>query len=208
MATVLTSNERGLVPAIAQDAKTGQVLMLAYMDAEALRHTLESGQAWFYSRSREELWHKGATSGNILHVRDISVDCDGDALLLRVDPTGPACHTGNTSCFFQALDRADWQIGEPSASVAVLTSLAATIAQRRQEMPEGSYTARLFQEGRERIAQKVIEEAGETALAAVAGAPERLPSEAADLLYHLLVLLEEAGVPLDQVMAELRERRR
>ncbi|MBI4236122.1 MAG: bifunctional phosphoribosyl-AMP cyclohydrolase/phosphoribosyl-ATP diphosphatase HisIE [Chloroflexi bacterium] len=208
MPTTVRLNEKGLVPAIAQDARTGQVLMLAYMDAEALRRTLETGQAWFYSRSRSELWHKGATSGHFLNVVEVRPDCDGDAILLRVEPTGPACHTGNDSCFYQEFDRAAWQAEGKAALSSVLEELAEVVAQRRREMPAGSYTADLFRAGTERIAQKVIEEAGETALAAVAGAPERVRAEAADLLYHTLVLLEAAGVTLDDVAGELEKRRR
>ncbi len=199
---------KGLVPAIAQDAETGQVLMHAYMSPESLRRTLESGQAWFYSRSRQELWHKGATSGNYLNVKEIWIDCDGDTVLLKVDPTGPACHTGRTSCFFTRLE------GEPSSyqhaegGAGVLDELHAVIRERQQTMPEGSYTARLINEGVPRVAQKVVEEAGETAIAATQGERERLTREVADLLYHTLVLLAASEVSPEAVWRELRSRRR
>jgi phosphoribosyl-ATP pyrophosphohydrolase/phosphoribosyl-AMP cyclohydrolase len=212
MPTNIQFNASGLVPAVAQDAESGEVLMVAHMDREALRRTLESGQAWFYSRSRDELWHKGETSGNYLNIVEVRPDCDGDVILLRVNPTGPACHTGNETCFYQDFDRDEWSandLDEANAGIgAVLTELADTVARRKTDMPDGSYTADLFRQGPERIAQKVIEEAGETALAAAAGAKVRTTSEAADLLYHLVVLLEETGVSFDDIASELVERRR
>lgn len=210
MPTQLTIDEKALIPAIAQDAATGAVLMVAYMNHESLTRTIESGQAWFYSRSRQELWHKGATSGNFLNVVEIRADCDGDVILLKVNAEGPACHTGNESCFYEDFDTSDWQM-EPATQDqlgATLTELAMTVAQRRKDMPEGSYTASLFERGTERIAQKVIEEGGETALAAMAKAPDRVRAEAADLLYHLTILLEDAGVSLSDVATELADRRR
>ena len=210
MPTQLIIDEKALIPAIAQDATTGAVLMVAYMNHESLTRTIESGQAWFYSRSRQALWHKGATSGHFLNVVEIRPDCDGDVILLKVNAEGPACHTGNETCFYQDFDTSDWQM-EPAAKDqlgATLTELAMTVARRRKEMPEGSYTASLFERGTERIAQKVIEEGGETALAAMAKAPERVRAEAADLLYHLTILLEDAGVSLSDVATELADRRR
>ena len=210
MPTQLVINDQALLPAIAQDADTGAVLMFAYMNHEALSRTIESGQAWFYSRSRQELWHKGATSGNFLNVVEIRPDCDGDVILLKVNPEGPACHTGSETCFFPDFDTSSWEM-EPSSSDQLgptLAELAMTVAQRRRDKPDGSYTASLFERGTERIAQKVMEEGGETALAAMAKAPERVRSEAADLLFHLTVLLEEAGVTLNEVAAELADRRR
>ena len=210
MPTQLTIDEKALIPAIAQDAQTGALLMVAYMNHESLTRTIESGQAWFYSRSRQELWHKGATSGDYLNVVEIRPDCDGDVILLKVNPEGPACHTGNDTCFYQDFDNSDWSM-EPAAQDqlgATLTELAMTVAQRRKDMPEGSYTAGLFERGTERIAQKVIEEGGETALAAMAKAPNRVRAEAADLLYHLTILLEDAGVSLSEVATELADRRR
>jgi phosphoribosyl-ATP pyrophosphohydrolase/phosphoribosyl-AMP cyclohydrolase len=171
--------------AIVQDADDGRVLMLAWMDDEALRLTRETGEAWFWSRSRKQLWRKGEASGNVLAVEEIRDDCDGDALLVRVRPAGPACHTGSTSCFAPAL----WR----------------TVVERVRERPEGSYVASLADAGLERAAQKVGEEALEAALSAVAG-DGRLAEEAADLVFHLYVLLAVAGVDIAAVEDELARR--
>ncbi len=173
--------------AIVQDAHDGRVLMLAWMDDEALRLTKETGEAWFWSRSRERLWKKGETSGNTLAVEEVRDDCDGDALLLRVRPAGPACHTGSTSCFAPAL----WR----------------TVVERVRDRPEGSYVASLADEGVERAAQKLGEEAVEAAIAATAG-DGRLVSEAADVLFHLYVLLAVAGIDVAEVEDELTRRKR
>jgi phosphoribosyl-ATP pyrophosphohydrolase/phosphoribosyl-AMP cyclohydrolase len=173
--------------AIVQDAATNRVLMLAWMDAEAERLTRETGEAWFWSRSRGELWHKGETSGNVLHVEELRDDCDGDALLVRVRPDGPACHTGSVSCFAPAL----WR----------------TVVERVRERPEGSYVASLAEAGVERSAQKLGEEAVEAAVAATAR-DGRLVKEAADVLFHLYVLLAVAGVDVAEVESELDRRRR
>ncbi len=210
MPTQLIIDEKALIPAIAQDAQTGAVLMVAYMNHESLTRTIDSGQAWFYSRSRQELWHKGATSGDYLNVVEIRPDCDGDVILLKVNPEGPACHTGNDTCFYQDFDTTEWQMEPPRQDLlgATLSELAMTVSQRKKDKPEGSYTASLFERGTERIAQKVIEEGGETALAAMAKAPDRVRAEAADLLYHLTILLEDAGVSLSDVATELADRRR
>ena len=210
MPTQLIIDEKALIPAIAQDAQTGAVLMVAYMNHESLTRTIASGQAWFYSRSRQELWHKGATSGDYLNVVEIRPDCDGDVILLKVNPEGPACHTGNDTCFYQDFDTDEWQMEPATKDLlgATLSELAMTVSQRRKDRPEGSYTASLFDRGTERIAQKVIEEGGETALAALAKAPDRVRAEAADLLYHLTILLEDAGVSLSDVATELADRRR
>ena len=201
-------NEQGLVPAIAQDANTGQVLMLGYMNPGSLKRTVEGIQVWFYSRSREDLWHKGEVSGNYLNLRELYVDCDADTILLKVEPDGPACHTGNTSCFFTSLDGMPESFQQVEPGSGVLDEIFALIQDRKHDMPEGSYTARLFEGGIGRIAQKVIEEAGETAIAATQGETENLPGEVADLLYHTLVLLSASGVSPRQVWEELRERRR
>jgi phosphoribosyl-AMP cyclohydrolase / phosphoribosyl-ATP pyrophosphohydrolase len=171
--------------AIVQDARDGRVLMLAWMDDEALRLTKETGQAWFWSRSREQLWKKGETSGNTLAVEEVRDDCDGDALLVRVVPSGPACHTGSTSCFAPAL----WR----------------TVVERVRDRPEGSYVASLADAGVERAAQKLGEEAVEAAIAATAN-DGRLVSEAADVLFHLYVLLAVAGVDVSEVEDELARR--
>ena len=194
-------DEKGLVPVIAQDAGTGEVLMLAYASGEAVEKTLSSGEAHYYSRSREEIWRKGETSGNTQKVVEVRLDCDGDALLYRVEPAGPACHTGERSCFFTSLAGSD---GESPDLGKTLTRLAGTIAGRRREMPEGSYTAKLLDRGTGYTAQKVGEEAVEVVVAALEGT--RLAQETADLLYHLLVLLEGRGVSVEEVASVLDER--
>jgi phosphoribosyl-AMP cyclohydrolase / phosphoribosyl-ATP pyrophosphohydrolase len=199
-------DESGLVPVIAQDATTNAVLTLAYANREAVERTLESGEAHYYSRSRDELWRKGETSGNTQRVVQVRLDCDADAILYRVEPRGPACHTGEETCFFTTVDGAGVALadGEKPIFGPMVERLAATIAQRHREMPEGSYTAKLLGEGKERVAQKVGEEAVEVVVAALA--EERLAEEAADLVYHLLVLLEERGVGTDEVARVLRDR--
>ena len=196
---------RGLVPSVVQDADTGKVLMLGYSSPGSIRRTLEDGQVWFYSRSRQELWHKGETSGNFLNLEEIVSDCDGDALLFRVRPTGPTCHTGSESCFFNGLDEQEYETTEDGPGV--LEELFAVIQDRKLSRPEGSYTARLLESGVERIAQKVIEEAGESALAGATGALDELPKEVADLLYHTLTLLASLDVSPQEVWRELRSRR-
>ena len=204
----LKLNEQGLIPAIAQDINTGQVLMLGYMNPGSLKRTMEGVQVWFYSRSREDLWHKGEVSGNYLNLKDAYVDCDGDTLLLKVEPDGPACHTDNTSCFFTPLEGMPESFQGSEAGSGILEELFALIQDRKREMPEGSYTAQLLKEGVGRIAQKVIEEAGEASIAATQGDKDGLPGEAADLIYHVLVLLASSGVTPEQVWQELRTRRR
>ena len=193
-----------LVPAIAQDASSGQVLMLAYMNQEALQKTLESGQAWFWSRSRGELWHKGATSGNFLNVRAVTADCDGDAILLQVDPTGPACHTGAVSCFFNEVERDAPSAGSASPVPEVeeahpMELLFHTIEDRKARRPEGSYVASLLTEGTDRVSKKVVEEAGEAAIAAVSQSDQRVVEEVADLWFHSLILLSSRGLTPSQV---------
>jgi phosphoribosyl-AMP cyclohydrolase / phosphoribosyl-ATP pyrophosphohydrolase len=197
-------DQRGLVPVIAQDATTGAVLTLAYANREAIQRTLSSGEAHYYSRSRGELWRKGASSGNTQRVLEVRMDCDGDALLYRVEPRGPACHTGEKSCFFTTLAGEKLATGGEADFGVVVDRLAATIAQRHREMPEGSYTAKLLGHGTERVVQKVGEEAVEVLVAALKD--EKLAEEAADLVYHLLVLLEERGVGIGEVARVLRDR--
>ena len=175
-----------LVPAIVQDADDGRVLMLAWMDEEALRLTRETGEAWFWSRSRHELWHKGETSGSTLAVEELRDDCDGDAILLRVRPAGPACHTGSRSCF------APW--------------MWRRVAERARERPEGSYVAELLEDGPAAAARKVGEEGVEAALAGATESDERLVEELADLWFHSYVLLAARGLDPDDVEAELRRR--
>lgn len=198
-------DEDGLVPAVVQDADTGQVLTLAYVSRESLAKTRELGETVFWSRSRKVIWHKGATSGNFQRVVSVAADCDNDALVIRVRPAGPACHTGATSCFFQTVEGLG-SAGDRS-SLSVLYELESLIARRRSELPEDSYTTRLFRKGRKRILQKVGEEATETILAAMAGDREETVREAADLVYHLLVALCELDIPLSDLARELQSRR-
>lgn len=199
-------DERGLVPAIVQDAVSKEVLTLAYMNEEALRKTLETGETWFWSRSRQALWHKGETSGNTQRVLSLSFDCDRDALLVRVIPSGPACHKGTTSCF----EKPDPPSGETEehGRFAILNRLESLIASREAERPEGSYTTYLFEKGLDKILKKVGEEAAEVIIAAKNRSPEELRYETADLVFHLLVLLREAKLPLDEVLEELSRRHR
>jgi phosphoribosyl-AMP cyclohydrolase / phosphoribosyl-ATP pyrophosphohydrolase len=191
-------DERGLVPCVVQDAGTGEVLTLAYMNREALRRTRASGETWFWSRSREELWHKGETSGNVQRVKELRWDCDADAVLALVEPAGPACHTGERTCFHNG------EL-EPVPGEA-LAALERTIAQRRAERPEGSYTAKLLGDP-DRIAAKVREEADEVARAAGGEPDERVAAEAADVLYHLAVLLASRGLSFSDAFVELNGRR-
>ena len=207
MSIPLKRNENGLIPAIAQHHETGEVLMLAYVSAESLARTLQDGDAWFYSRSRQSLWHKGEESGNYLRVKSLQVDCDGDTVLMKVDPTGPACHTGAVSCFFTDLE-AEPTYAEGDASVGVLEELFAVIKDRQANPSAESYTAKLLQSGVGRVAQKVVEEAGESAIAAAQGEKEALAAEVADLLYHTLTLLAAADVSPRDVWAELAKRKR
>ncbi len=201
-------DEGGLVPVVAQDAATGDVLTHAYANREALKKTLATGEAHFYSRSRRELWRKGATSGNTQRVVEVRLDCDGDALLYRVEPRGPACHTGEMTCFFTTLAGEGVGVAtEKPDGVSLgemMERLAGTIAQRHRDMPQESYTAGLIRRGPERLAQKVGEEAVEVVIAALRD--DRLAEETADLVYHLLVLLEERGVGTEKVAGVLRDR--
>ena len=202
----LEFDERGLIPAIVQDAITNDLLTLAYMNAESLRLTLESNETWFWSRSRQELWHKGATSGNTQRVVEIRADCDRDALLVRVEPAGPACHTGARTCFYNAGD-VDPQNDGGSTLGALLDNLYSLIATRKAERPKGSYTTHLFDEGLEKILAKVDEEAHETIVAGRKETDQRLVEETSDLLYHLTVLLVQRGVTFGQIREELASRR-
>jgi len=199
----------GLAPCVVQDARTGEVLTLAYANREALAKTLASGETWLWSRSRGELWHKGETSGNLQRVVALRLDCDHDALLVQVDPTGPACHTGAVSCFRdEASGVASWSAREGRApAFLVPVQLAEVIARRAAERPEGSYTVALLAD-RDRALKKIGEEATEVVIAAKGDDRGQLVYEAADLLYHLLVVLRSAGVELDEVWAELASRRR
>jgi phosphoribosyl-AMP cyclohydrolase / phosphoribosyl-ATP pyrophosphohydrolase len=193
-------DDDGLVPCVVQDWSTGEVLTLAYMNREALERTVSSGETHFWSRSRQELWHKGETSGNVQRVRSLRYDCDGDALVALVDPAGPACHTGERTCFYRTL-------GEPQVAVhEALPALARTLAERRRDLPEGSYTTELLKAGVTRIGEKIEEEAEEAARAAREESDERLREEAADVLYHLGVLLEARDMTYADAFGELTAR--
>jgi len=187
----------GLLPAIIQDARTREVLTVAYMNKEALQLTLERHETYLWSRSRQKLWHKGETSGNSQKVTRVSLDCDNDAVLVEVEPLGPACHTGAYSCF-----------GVEPELEGVLRELYSVIEERKEQRPEGSYTTYLFNSGLDKILKKVGEESTETIVAAKNSDPERLVSETGDLIYHLLVLLVERGVTLDEIAKELKGRRK
>ncbi|MBC7217848.1 MAG: bifunctional phosphoribosyl-AMP cyclohydrolase/phosphoribosyl-ATP diphosphatase HisIE [Candidatus Caldatribacterium sp.] len=209
----LRFDEKGLIPAVVQDAETGKVLMVAYMNEEALRRTLETKTTWFYSRSRGKLWNKGETSGHIQHVEGIYVDCDNDCLLVTVRQEGVACHTGFFSCFHRELE--DGKPGEPKNGnppfplFAFLGELFEVIKERAQNPSPSSYTAKLLAEGKEKILRKVAEEATEVLLAAFEEEVTRkdhLRYEVADLLYHLLVLLKHEGLSFGEVMEELKKR--
>lgn len=207
LAEAIRWDAAGLVPAIVQDAATREVLMLAYMNRESLARTLETGETWFWSRSRGALWHKGETSGHVQKVRQIRYDCDVDTLLIEADQTGAACHTGEKSCFYRAVDGDQSVDGEAGTSPkAILDKLEALIAERDEERPEGAYTTYLFEHGVDKILKKVGEEASEVIIAAKNRDRHELRYEAADLLYHLLVLLREQGMKLDEVLEELASR--
>ena len=196
----------GLVPVIAQDARTGDVLMLAWANRDALEHTLASGEGHYWSRSRQLLWRKGETSGHTQQVLEVRLDCDRDAVLYRVRQTGPACHTGGRTCFVSRVEKDGGVRAGPDVGGHLLERLRHTIAARAAERPEGSYTVALLDKGPAKASQKVGEEAVEVVVAANAETPARLASESADLLYHLLVLLESKGVALDDVWSELERR--
>lgn len=187
----------GLVPAIIQDAKTKNVLMLGFMNEEAYRKTIETGRVTFWSRSRNTLWTKGETSGNYLQLVELKNDCDNDTLLVKVIPHGPTCHTGTDTC---------WGEDNTAYPTAFLSELQDFIEKRHEEMPEGSYTTKLFKDGVNKIAQKVGEEAIETVIEATNGSNEKLAYEASDMLYHLLVLLTSKGMRIEQIIEELQKR--
>ncbi|ASS94886.1 bifunctional phosphoribosyl-AMP cyclohydrolase/phosphoribosyl-ATP diphosphatase HisIE [Peribacillus simplex] len=199
-------DEKGLIPAIIQDAGTGEVLTLAYMNQESLQLSIEKGETVFFSRSRNELWHKGATSGNTQKIIEMKYDCDQDALVVRVVPAGPACHTGATSCFSETIYQNSEAGQDVKANVNFLTELENLIEKRKSEMPEGSYTTYLFDKGVDKILKKVGEEAAEVIIAAKNRDAEELSMESADLLYHLFVLLQEQELPFQAVLDVLKAR--
>ena len=209
----LKFDENGLIPAIIQDHDGGRVLMMAYMNAESIRQTITTGETWFWSRSRQELWHKGGTSGSIQKVVEMMPDCDGDTLLVKVIPRGPACHTGQPTCFTRSSDSETQQLRSPSREARrdpaiglVLDKLSSLIQERKLTRPPNSYTTYLFDSGLDKILKKIGEESAETIIAAKnAGNPE-LASEISDLLYHLLVLIAERDLSLEDIATELRTR--
>ncbi len=199
----LNFDAQGLIPVVVQDHRTGEVLTLAYMNRESFQKTLETGETHFWSRSRKQLWHKGETSGNRQIVKRIALDCDSDALLVEVEQIGNACHTGEHSCFYTQV------VGDETGVAgftAVVQHLARVIHERKQRMPEGSYTAKLLREGPDRILKKVGEEAAEVVIAAKNHSKPEMAWEVSDLLYHLLVLLEAEDIPLSSIANELHRR--
>lgn len=205
---MLKLDRQGLVAAVVQHHETGRVLMVGYMNPESLQRTRETGVVWFYSRSRQRLWQKGETSGNVLNVRSIEVDCDRDALLIRAEPTGPVCHTGAADCFFNEVEDSDLETAHATASSAILDDLFEVIEGRRQDLPEGSYTTYLFTNGIDKIGKKIGEEAAEVIIAAKNGEPDRIAEEVADLWYHTLVALAATGVSPADVFNVLAGRRK
>lgn len=195
-------NEQGLVPVVVQHAQTKEVLTVAYMNQESLEKTIATKETWFYSRSRKEPWNKGATSGNKQQVISIRTDCDQDALVVEVIPNGPACHTGETTCFHKHVLMPDEKVG----SFGILADLVNVIQEREKTMPEGAYTTYLFEKGVDKIGKKIGEEATEVVIAAKNRDAQELQWEAADLLYHLLVLLQEQKVDLYEVLEVLQKR--
>ncbi|MCK4777059.1 MAG: bifunctional phosphoribosyl-AMP cyclohydrolase/phosphoribosyl-ATP diphosphatase HisIE [Actinomycetia bacterium] len=204
-------NEKGLVPAIIQDFNTQQVLMLAYMNEESLKRTLETGVTWFFSRSRQQLWNKGETSGNKQFVKEIKYDCDKDTLLIHVDQIGVACHTGNKTCFFETLgekaEKKSFYSTIDIGQTTILEELYSIILARRDASPEGSYTADLFKEGKEKIYDKVLKGTNEVVDAIKKDDKEKIVSEFSDLFYHLLVLMASVDISLSNIESELEKRK-
>jgi phosphoribosyl-ATP pyrophosphohydrolase/phosphoribosyl-AMP cyclohydrolase len=208
----ITFDAHGLVPAIVQDAVSKEVLMLAYMNQESLDRTIQTGQTWFWSRSRQELWNKGATSGHTQQVKSLRYDCDADTLLVLVEQQGPACHTGAYSCFTEELPLEQTEVKTSSAPMktsdrfAILSSLESIIASRDAERPEGAYTTYLFEKGADKILKKIGEETSEVIIAAKNKDQNELRYEVSDLIFHLMVLMRDSKLPLDDVMMELERR--
>ncbi|KON86369.1 phosphoribosyl-ATP pyrophosphatase [Sporosarcina globispora] len=196
-------DEKGLIPAVVQDANTKEVLTLAYMNRESLLKSAETGETWFFSRSRNDLWHKGATSGNTQKIVEMKLDCDQDAIVVLVDPAGPACHKGTVSCFEERV------YGEESGGFSdyeILYTLEKVIEEREKTRPEGAYTTYLFEKGVDKILKKVGEESAEVIIAAKNRDKDELKWEAADLIYHLMVLLREQELPFNEVLKVLNKR--
>ncbi|MFO7815139.1 MAG: bifunctional phosphoribosyl-AMP cyclohydrolase/phosphoribosyl-ATP diphosphatase HisIE [Halanaerobiales bacterium] len=202
----LKYNEKGLIPAVVQDLNTKEVLMVAYVSKESLEKTLQTGETVFYSRSRQKLWHKGETSGNIQKVQEIYYDCDQDTLLILVEPAGPACHTGKTSCFYRKMAESKEERKKQNKKGDIINLLYDLITSRRQELPKDSYTTYLFEEGLDKILKKIGEESSEVIIAAKNEPKAELVNETVDLIYHLLVLLVEKEVDLAQISKELNNR--
>jgi phosphoribosyl-ATP pyrophosphohydrolase/phosphoribosyl-AMP cyclohydrolase len=211
----LKFDEQGLIPAIVQNSRTNEILTLAYMNAESLARTLQTGETWFYNRSRQELWHKNGSAENFRHVIDIRIDCDGDALIVLVDPEGPACHLGEDSCFHRHIVESPYEQAQRGVSLVkqsslelgiLLDELYRLIEDRKQKRPEGSYTTYLFNAGLDKILKKLGEESAETIIAAKNGSTQQMTSEISDLLYHLLVLMSECDVRLEDIFNELKQR--
>jgi phosphoribosyl-ATP pyrophosphohydrolase/phosphoribosyl-AMP cyclohydrolase len=204
--------DQGLIAVVVQDARTLEVLTLAYMNEESLKRTIQTKQTWFWSRSRKELWHKGQTSGNTQRVVELKLDCDQDAIVVLVEPAGPACHTGKQTCFHNALESEGQKShsSQPAQTVAdlggLLNQLYVLIQSRERERPKGSYTTYLFDEGLDKILKKLGEESAETIIAAKNDDNKGLTAEVSDLIYHLLVLLVQRGVSLDEIRLELAQR--
>ena len=205
--SLIKFDSNGLIPAIVQHIDTNEVLMVAYMNLDAISKTFESGDVWFYSRSREELWHKGETSGNYMRLKSFSIDCDGDVILVKVMPEGSACHTGKNSCFYTEIDSNDGLEFSMSLDSRILEELFLVIQKRSESYDDKSYTSKLLYGEVGRIAQKVVEEAGEVAIAGVQSNKEELAEEVADLLYHLLVLIKSNDLDLNDVWNVLKNRR-
>ena len=200
-------DQQGLIPAIVQNAETDEIIMLGYMNPSSIELTMETGEVWFYSRSRSELWRKGEVSGNYLKLRSMTVDCDADTILIKVDPHGPTCHTGEPTCFFtRVTDRFNFVY--INSQPGIIEDLFATIQDRKLSPNETSYTSQLLSEGVDRISQKVIEEAGELAIAGVKGEKDEIVNEGSDLIYHILVLLASQGIKPSDIWAELLSRRK
>lgn len=204
----LKFDNNGLIPAIVQDAQSKEILMMAYMNKESIAKSQESGETWFFSRERQELWHKGATSGNTQTIVDWSVDCDADTLLIKVNPAGPACHTGKYSCFVPEKSDKQEAVAAGADRFEILAELEHVIAEREAERPEGTYTTYLFNEGIDKILKKIGEETSEVIIAAKNRSVAELEWEVSDVIYHTLVMLREQGVGFDRVLRVLEKRHR